>query len=112
MKKALTCMLVTLASSSCTQKATAPTPMACETNNSGTIVFGNRSTSFNYDIVWDGVRIITGLAPSATSQPITAAAGVAHTLQFRNASRSDAVACGASPILIRCQETSITCSTP
>ena len=51
-----------------------------------TITFQNTSTRFTYDIALDGVRTIIGLAPGATSSPVTVAANVAHSIQFLRSS--------------------------
>lgn len=78
-----------------------PVP-ACQTNNTGSIRFGNRSSRATYDIIWDGGFLFT-LAPGQTSDPIVSAAGVAHTLRFR-VTGSNTLACADSrPVLNQCE---------
>jgi hypothetical protein len=111
--KRIAIVLLAVAAAAC-RSPKAPTPLACETNNTGTIRFGNRSPESSgraYDIVWDGVRIFEKVAAGATSDPKEEAAGVAHTLTFRVSAGFSGIGCtGGTPILIRCQSQTITCA--
>jgi hypothetical protein len=101
---------------SCGEKSpVAPTPVpvaACVTNNTGDISFGNRSATVSMDIIWNGVKLtyMSPIAPGATSTPLTAAAGVAHTVLFRVANTSTLACSQASPVLTQCASTTMTCS--
>jgi hypothetical protein len=107
--RVLIAALATLSASCRSPKA--PSLLACELNNTGSISFGNRSTSTTYNIVWDGVQIVSGLAPGVTSPPRDEAAGVAHTLIFRDTLNRSGRGCAQStPILIKCQSQTLTCS--
>lgn len=89
----------------------APTPVveACQSNNTGTVYFQNRSTSnLTYDIVWDGSRLTT-VAPGSDSQVYTFAANIQHTLRFQF-TNTTLLACNAStPVLARCAATFYSC---
>jgi hypothetical protein len=101
---------VLVAASGCTKAA--PTAPTCETQNTGTVRFRNSTEDARifHNVVWDGVQIVTRLAAQQTSEATTAVAGVAHTLVFRDATTS-AVRCSQStPILIRCQDRTISCA--
>lgn len=112
--KRVALLIVCIGLSMACRKPNAPTPLACETNNTGTIRFGNRSADTSnrvYDIVWDGVRIFEKVVPGATTDPKEEAAGVAHTLTFRISQGFSGAGCGLSnPILVRCQTQTITCN--
>jgi hypothetical protein len=85
---------------------------SCQTNNTASISFGNRSTTSSQDIVWNGSRVFT-LVPGQTSDPLTVAAGVAHTLQFRVGNTQTLACSTATPILGLCERGLIlTCSGP
>lgn len=85
---------------------------ACQTQNTGSIAFGNRSATATQRIVWDGGTYAT-LAPGATSAPLTASAGIAHLLQFVNVGNNTLACSNSSPVLIQCERGRvITCSFP
>lgn len=87
---------------------------ACQANNTGEVAFRNTNPKpIAQDIIWDGSRIFRGVAPGQTTPPITASAGVAHTLTFVVVN-SNQIACStSSPILIQCVTGRVfTCSGP
>jgi hypothetical protein len=84
---------------------------ACETDNTATVSFGNRSTASTHDIVWDGSRVAT-LAPGQTSDPMTVVAGVEHMLQFLVADTTTPACAGATAVPTRCGTGVYTCSGP
>ena len=57
--------------------------LSCQVNNTASVTFGNRSGVATQDILWDGFKVAT-LTPGQTSSPVVSAAGVAHTLVFRD----------------------------
>lgn len=84
---------------------------SCQTNNTATVSFGNRS-AIAQDVYWDSFLLFT-LTPGQTSDPITLAAGVAHTLQFwiANSTDFDAIACNrSSETLLPCERRTVTCA--
>jgi hypothetical protein len=87
---------------------------ACQTNNTATVSFGNRSATTAHDVIWDFFVLFT-LTPGQTSDPITVVAGVPHTLSVHiaNSTDFDDIACNTSrPILSQCERRTITCSRP
>jgi hypothetical protein len=104
-------LLFVLLVSACSSTPTAPAPVvpACQTNNTATVAFGNRTTSnLTFDVVWDGVRIGT-IAPTLTSPSQTAAAGVPHVLRFQ-VTNTTLLACNQStPTLAQCSTQTLTC---
>ena len=82
----------------------APTPPpapACQTNNTATVTFENRFTSGTIDVIWDGGKTLT-LSAGQKSQPMTVAAGVAHTLGFQWTNTSAWACTPGSPVLTQC----------
>jgi hypothetical protein len=96
-------------SSSPVAPTTPPVP-ACQTNNTATVYFQNRSASnLTYDVLWDGSRLTT-IAPGKDSQVYTFAANVTHSLRFQFTNTS-LLACAAStPILTTCGQANYGCS--
>ena len=90
---------------------TTPTVSACQSNNTATVTFENRSASNKtYTVVWDGSNLTT-LAPTQKSQAYTVAAGVQHTLTFK-VTNSSALACStSSPTLAQCSSNNYWCTT-
>ncbi len=86
-----------------------PTVPACQTNNTGTITFGNRSaTNTTFDVIWDNARIATVL-PGQNSQGFTVAAGQ-HNAAFLIAN-TDTLACvPGTPVIAQCQSSALTCN--
>lgn len=96
----------------------APTPVpivpsipACQSNNTSVVSFGNRSAATTQDVVWDGSKVST-ISPGQTSVGITAAAGVAHNLQFRVTNTTLAACATSTPIPIQCGSPVYTCAFP
>ena len=88
-----------------------PVPQ-CQMDDTGSVSFGNRSATAAHDIIWDGIRVFT-LTPGQTSDPIHAAAGVAHTLRIRIANTLSLACNDSSPVLTRCERGHIiTCAGP
>lgn len=92
---------------------TAPTPppvAACQSQNTGTVYFQNRSSSnLTYDIIWDGSKLTT-VSPGADSQVYTFSANISHALRFQFTNTS-LLACNAStPILTTCGAAFYGCS--
>jgi hypothetical protein len=114
-RKFVILLLLVLASVGCgggNDTPTAPTPppvAACESNNTASVSFGNRSASATHTVQWNGLTVAT-LGPGQTSQPIVVAAGVAHSLRTFYAN-SNTLACAASnPIAARCSTPVYTCA--
>lgn len=94
---------VTAAHAGFTDSKTVNVAVACELNNTAQVRFENRSAgNRSYDIVWDGIRTASGLAPGQSTDPITVAAGVAHTLRFQLANSATLACNQASPVLTQC----------
>ncbi len=114
MRRAMVVLLVTLASSACgTSDPVAPTPPAppaCQTNNTATVSFENRSAGTTHTIVWDGSTVMT-LGPGGKSgSPMVVAAGVTHTLSFRIANSSNLACTTSYPTLAQCTGQTYWCS--
>lgn len=87
-----------------------PVVPACQSGNTGTITFQNRSTSnTTYDVVFDGSRLVT-IPPQQNSQPLTVAAGVAHTLTFLVTNTARIACVQSSPIVTQCNSVSYSCA--
>lgn len=85
-----------------TPTTTTPVVPDCEKNNTATVRFRNDSgTSKSYDVIWDGSRIVSDLAPGQTIQTFTQSAGP-HTLLFRVAGTQTAACSQSSPNLAQC----------
>lgn len=82
----------------------------CEVNNTSRVKFENKTgTSLTYSVVFDG-SIITTLAPGASSEFFTVAAGQ-HTLHFLIANSGGKEACTEStPVLIQCYDHPFYCT--
>lgn len=86
-----------------------PVP-ACQTNNTASVAFGNRSTSASHDVILDG-GFFTTLRPGETSQPRSLSAGVAHTLRFRVSGTSRLACSDSTPVFTTCERGRVvTCS--
>jgi len=89
---------------------TLPTRTACQMFSTAAVSFANRTTTnTTYDVVWDDTRVAT-VAPSQTSAPITAVAGVAHTLSFRVTNTASAACTPSNPVPQACAAQTYTCS--
>jgi hypothetical protein len=117
--KRIACVIISVVavgcgSSSPTAPAVAtPPPVvvpACQSQNTGSVYFQNRSTSsLTYDVIWDGAKLTT-LGPNADSQIYVFAANIQHSLVFRFTNTST-LACNAStPVLTTCGATFYGCS--
>jgi hypothetical protein len=107
------CSVAAAAAAACTGATPRrdPTPPpACQTNNTATVSFSNKSNSHStYTVVWDGVALAS-VAPGQSSVSCTESAGVAHTLQFKF-SNSNAAACNVSaPTLAQCTSQGFSCT--
>jgi hypothetical protein len=106
-------LLVALGAVGCSGNSpAAPTPPAvplCQSAQTATVYFQNRSTTkLTYDILWDGSRLTT-VAPGADSGTFTVSANVAHSLRFQ-VTNTGILACSASaPILATCASTFYGC---
>lgn len=98
----LVALLATGCGSSSSPVAPAPIVPTCQSQNTATVYFQNRSNSnLTYDIVWDGSRLVT-VAPGQDSQVFTFAANVPHSLRFQF-TNSTSLACNSStPVLTTC----------
>jgi hypothetical protein len=99
--------------SACGSTPVAPTPppvATCQSQNTATVYFQNRTTSnLTYDVVWDGSRLTT-VGPGQSSQVYTFAANVGHTLRFQYTNTS-LLACNQStPTLATCSNNSYFCT--
>lgn len=103
---------VLLATACGSDSPTAPPPVVvplCQSANTATIAFGNRSTTNStFDLVIDGVRR-GAIGPGDTSAPFTLAAGVSHTIVavFTNTTTT---ACSSTPVPVQCTTQTLTCS--
>jgi hypothetical protein len=89
---------------------TLPTRPACQTFSTAEVSFANRTTSnTTYDVFWDDSRVAT-VAPSQTSVPITAVAGVAHTLSFRITNTTSAACTPSKPVPAACAAQTYMCN--
>ncbi len=75
---------------------------ACQTQNTGSIGFGNRSATATQTNVWDGVTHST-IGPGANSATLTAAAGIAHSLRTYIAGTNRLACSDAFPVLTQCE---------
>jgi hypothetical protein len=90
---------------------TAPTPvLACQTNNTATALFQNRSaTNLTYDVIWNGARLVS-VSPGQDSATYTFAAGVPHTLVFRVTNSSTNACSPSTPTLAQCSSMFYSCT--
>lgn len=91
----------------------APTPIipACQSQNTATVYFQNRSASnLTYDVLWDGSKLTT-VAPGKDSQVYTFAANIPHTLRFQFTNTSLAACNQSTPVLTICTATFYGCGT-
>ena len=99
----------------CTKTTTSPsnntttTTLPCESNNTAQVRFVNKTgTSTTYSVVWDGSTITT-VAPGATSDYYTVAAGQ-HTLHFMVANSSAEACTQSTPNLAKCTSMEYWCT--
>lgn len=86
-----------------------PPALACETNNTATLIAENRSASAqNYVIVLNGANIAQ-LAPGDTVAT-TVAAAVQHTLEFNLDNQGTPACSPANPILAQCSTSRFWCT--
>jgi hypothetical protein len=92
---------------------TAPTPppvAACQSQNTATVYFQNRSTSnLTYDIVWDGARLTT-VGPAQNSQTYTVVANVPHLLRFQVTNLALLACSQGTPTLTTCSNNFYFCA--
>lgn len=88
-----------------------PVVPACQSQNTSTVYFQNRTVSnLTYDIVWDGSRLTT-VTPGKDTQIYTFAANVQHSLRFQ-ITNTTVLACNPStPVLTVCGATFYGCGT-
>ncbi len=83
----------------------APDPdpvLSCETNNTATVVFENRSnTNSTYDIIWDGSKVAT-VTPGNKTESFTVAAGIQHTLLYKYTNTNNLACTQATPTYAQC----------
>ena len=83
----------------------------CSVNNTATVAFKNSSTTGkNYDIIWDGSKIVSNLTPGNTSAASTVTAGVTHTVEFKVAGTSTLACSTAYPNYVECTNHTLSCS--
>jgi hypothetical protein len=81
----------------------------CEANNTAQVRFQNKTgASKTYSVVWDGSTLTT-LAPGATSEYYTVAAGT-HTLHFMYANTTTEACTQSSPVLAVCSSMEYWCT--
>ncbi len=102
------CVILLVMVAAACNKATTPTApttppvAACQSNNTATVSFENKSnTNSTYTIVWDGSTRTT-IAPGQTSSTYTEAAGVQHSLQFKFTNSNNPACTTSSPTLAQC----------
>jgi hypothetical protein len=106
---------VAFTAGACTQNSTSPTPPppaapSCQTNNTASIRFENRSnTNTTYDVVWDGSKLTT-VAPGSISSSYPIAAGVQHTLQFKITNTNTPACSTSTPTLAQCESSTYWCT--
>lgn len=81
---------------------------ACQSNNTAIITFENRTTNRTHDLYLDNGKIAL-LGPGQTSQPVTVAAAVQHSVVWFYTNTSLA-ACVVNPIPATCSTTHYFCS--
>jgi hypothetical protein len=86
---------------------TAPYVPECERNDTAYLSFRNDS-SVVYEVWLDGLLVVPSLSPGQVSSKVTVAAGVQHSVVFRNKATGMDV-CFASPIPARCSDRGIYC---
>lgn len=89
----------------------APVIPACQSNNTASVTFGNRSTTTTQDVLWDNLKVAT-LAPGQNSTAITAAAGVAHQLRVQITNTTILACTISTPIPVQCAFPVYTCAFP
>jgi hypothetical protein len=106
---AVVSLLISPACAGSTKSPTSPAS-ACQTNNTATVTFENRSASgLTYSVVWDGSTWTT-LAPSVKSAEYTVAAGVQHTLTFKIANSNELACSTSTPTLAQCSSANYWCT--
>lgn len=113
--KAICAVLLALSATACgSDTPIAPTPppvAACQSGNTATVFFQNRSASnLTYDVIWDGSRLTT-VAPGADTQVYTFAANIQHTLRFQFTNTSILACNQSTPVLTTCAATFYGCGT-
>lgn len=111
MKRIALVLICACGASFCGGSSQAPTPATpiCQSQNTATVYFENRSVSnLTYDVIWDGARIAT-VGPSKDSATFTYAANVTHSLTFLF-TNTNLIACSTNfPILTTCSNTFYSC---
>ena len=104
------------ATAACSKSPAAPTvqptpiPMpACQANQTATVTFKNTARSSTHTVLLDGVTVAT-LAPGQESARLTAAASVAHTVEFRVTNTTRLACVTTHPIWAICANEGLTCS--
>jgi hypothetical protein len=98
----------------CVKTETAPsttttTTQPCEKNNTAQVRFVNKTgSSTTYSVVWDGSTLTT-VAPGATSDYYTVAAGQ-HTLHFMIANSTSEACTQSTPNLAKCTSMEYWCT--
>ncbi len=107
------CALLAMGCGGSSSAPTAPTMAvipACQTNNTATAYFQNRSSSnLTYDIIWDGTRLAS-VSPGQDSAVFTFAAGVPHSLAFRLTNTSSNACSPSTPTLAQCSNMFYSCT--
>jgi hypothetical protein len=116
MKRTLIVVACTLGVLSCSKDSNpaAPTPapvLACVTNNTAQLSFRNGSSTVTMDVVVDGIKsALSPLAPGVTVGPVTLAAGVAHSVQFRVTNSMYPACSSGAPVLAQCSTQTVSCT--
>jgi hypothetical protein len=79
----------------------APSTPACQTDKTAAVSFVNRS-QVTLDLVVDNSVMATGIGPGAAYGPVTLAAGVAHSVQWRVTNTNILPCIPASPVFNAC----------
>jgi hypothetical protein len=92
-----------------TAKPSTSTTQPCESNNTAQVRFVNKTgSSTTYSVVWDGSTLTT-VAPGATSDYYTVAAGQ-HTLHFMIANSTSEACTQSTPNLAKCTSMEYWCT--
>jgi hypothetical protein len=106
--KGLVGMGVLLAAIGCSSDSGNPFIDDCVEKNTSQVSFKNTSSNHYYDIVWDGGRIVSSLAPGQTSENFTVNAGD-HVLQFKFSGSNNQACSTAYPDLVQCNSVTWSC---
>ena len=108
-------VFVALSAVACGDGPAAPTPQptpvpipTCQSNQTATVTFGNRSNS-TYTVVFDGATVAT-LGPGQDSPRQVVAANVAHTLDFFISNTNRRACTTSMPVYTICADRITTCS--